>query len=260
MKRRIALVLSLLLIVSLFPFSASYAGTHTTTSVTVNGQKRDLYSDEFWTRNKELQVKVKGFKKTDKGKDFGNVSVICGGREIMAGKTKDDGKGMCVYYFDNAGWPEAIFFYPKDGSNRRILLMNVEHITIVSPAYIGKWTGTVIPKEDGEEFPVTAEIDAAGNGQFKYRRSEDNMGKLPFLGQLIDGKLNATVANGVMQIKGLKGNLGISGSRLKGKVTVTFSNGKKEAFSVRLDRIGGDEDDDEDLNDEEEEDLGVVYE
>ena len=95
MKRRIALVLSLLLIVSLFPFSASYAGTHTTTSVTVNGQKRDLYSDEFWTRNKELQVKVKGFKKTDKSKDFGNESVPCGGREIMAGKTKDNVKGMC---------------------------------------------------------------------------------------------------------------------------------------------------------------------
>ena len=230
-----------------------------TKTVTVNGQKRELYSNEFWILNKNVEVKVKGFKKTDKGKDFGDVSILFGGREIMAAKAKDDGKGTCIYYFDNVGWPEAVFFYPKDGTNRRILINNVEHVTIVSSAYVGKWTGTVIAKEDGEEFPVTAEIDAAGNGQFKYRRSEDNMGKLPFLGQLIDGKLNATVANGVMQIKGLKGNLGISGSRLKGKVTVTFSNGKKEAFSVRLDRIGGDEDDDEDLNDEEE-DLGVVYE
>ena len=255
MKRRITLLLAMLVIVSLFPFAASNAGTYNTISITVNGQKRDLYSDSFWVRNKELQIKVKGFKKTDKGKDFGNVSVLCGGREVMAGKTKDDGKGMCVYYFDNAGWPEAIFFYPKDGTNRRILLSNIEHVTIVSSAYIGKWTGTVIPKDDGEEFPVTAEIDEAGNGQFRYRRSEDNMGKLPFLGQLIDGKLSATVANGVMEIKALKGNLGISGGKMKGKLTVIFRNGDKKVFSVRLTRAGGDEEDEE-----EEEDLGVVYE
>ena len=258
MKRRIALLLSLLIIVSLFPFAVSEAGSSGDSAVvTVNGKERKLHWDNIFGRNNKLEIRIKGFNKNDKGQDFGNVAVLVDGKEIRAEKSKDDGNGKCTYYFSNAGWPQAIFFYPKDGTSRRIVLYS--DVTIVTTKYVGKWTGTVIPKEDGEEFPVTAEIDAAGNGQFKYRRSEDNMGKLPFLGQLIDGKLSATVANGVMQIKGLKGNLGITGSRLKGKVTVTFSNGKKEVFSVRLERIGGDEEDDEDLYDEEE-DLGVVYE
>ena len=180
-------------------------------------------------------------RKKDKGKEFGNAAVLTGGKEIKADRSKDDGKGKCTYYFKKAGWPEAIFFYPKDGTNRRIVLWKDKGVTIISQQYAGSWVGTAAPKDGGEDFPVTAELDDAGNGQFKYSRSEDNAGMFPFTGLLNAGKFSANVANGVMPIIRLSGKLKYDQNTVNGTITVTYRNGKKQAFTVKFTRAENEE-------------------
>ena len=260
MKRRIALLLSLLIIVSLFPLAVSEAGGGGGAYITVDGQRRFLDWDNIFGKDGRLEIKIKGFKKNDKGADFGNLAVLGSQKEYKADRCKDDGNGICIYYFDKAEWPQAIVFYPKDGTGRRIVLWKDDGVTIVTATYVGKWTGTAVPKEGGEAFPVTAELDINGNGQFKYKRSEDNMGMFSFIGQMVNGKLNATVANGVMPITRIKGSIKYNkNGTLKGTVTITFRDGEKEQFTIKLTKAGGDEDDEEELDVEQQEDLGVVY-
>lgn len=239
MKRSIALFLSLLIFASLLPFAVSEAAG--SNRVTVNGKTRTLDWDNIFGKDGKLEVRIRGFKKKDKGKEFGNAAVLTGGKEIRADRSKDDGKGKCTYYFNKAGWPEAIFFYPKDGTNRRIVLYKDSGVTIVSPGFTGYWKGTATPKDGGEEFPVTAELDSEGNGQFKYRRSEDSAGMLPFTGLFNDGKFSAKVANGVLPVTKLSGKLKYANHTVKGTITVTYRNGEKQAFTLNLSRAAKEE-------------------
>ncbi len=239
MKRSIAMLLSLMMIVFMLPLTVSEAAG--SNQVTVNGKTRTLDWDNIFGKDGKLEIRIRGFKKKDKGKNFGTAAVLTGGKEIRANKSKDDGKGKCTYYFNKAGWPEAIFFYPKDGTNRRIVLYKDSGVTIVSPGFTGHWKGTATSKDGGEGFPVSAELDDEGNGQFKYRRSEDNAGMLPFTGLLNAGKFSAKVANGVMPITRLNGKLKYASDTVNGSITVTYRDGEKQTFTVTLSRAAKEE-------------------
>lgn len=244
MKRSVALFLALVLITGLFPLSASFAESKSN-KVTVNGQTRTLHWDNIFGKDNKLEIRIKGFKKKDKGKDFGNAGVLSDGKEIKADKSKDDGKGKCTYYFKKAGWPQAIFFYPKDGSNRRLVLWKDEGVTIVGKKFVGEWEGYAAAKKGGDEYTLEVSLDEDGNGILKFE-GEDSSAMLPFTALMDGKKFTGKIVGNIKPITKISGTLKLSGDKMTSDITVTTKAGDKVKYKLTLTPQTEEEEDDED--------------
>ena len=238
MKRRNVLFAFLLLITGLLPFVVSEAGESTAVTVTVNGETRQLDWDDLFTKDGKMTIRVTGFKKTDRGEDFGMLGIIAGEKEIKALSAEDDGQGHCTYTFENSSMPDAVFLYAADGSGRRILIWKTfDFKGAVPAACVGQWKGSAVPKKGGDKFTVTLSVDFDGQGLFKYKR-EDSAGMLPFTAKITEKKFTAIVANELMPITKIKGNWKISKGKLKLTATVTYRDEEeKETFTVTLKKV-----------------------
>lgn len=204
MKRMTAFILALLLAACAIPFTAA-----ADKAVTVDGVTQKLNWDNMFIKDGNMVITMKGFDQVG-GEKFGNLSVLIGDEEIIAYAAKDIGDGKCDYSFTGCkALPDAIVFWPDDGSDSRILIWkdSESNLATLPGSYTGNWEGIATPKDGSPEFVVFLRIDFDGRGNYKYM-TEERGALVPFYAKLKGNEITAKVEADIpLPVKELTGTL-----------------------------------------------------